>query len=666
MTTTKSAPAAENGEGADNTEARTNKDTASTAGEQVDEQVEDDSSKTEQTPAAPGEPQAEPAAEEEKKKDITQTYPESLRMMRCDEVEKGFVTFDDHLSELMLEVVRLHCAAPRVTWENPGSGMLVSKISKVHWAWWRLRVKSPRAAGKDPYLPADVVAEMIMQLRHVRVIEWSGMEGSRESSGFLAVYNEELGVYDALDSADKVARLARHLEPHTGARDVAEVMSTLKSESSNVVECDDPNLIPLRNGVLDWTTKELLPHSPDRPFVRMFPVRWVPDAPLPKIAMPGGDEWDPESWISSLTVDGREEDVEQLWEVIAGLFRPSAIGKRVVAPMGPGGNGKGTYADLLRNLSGGPGAAPNLSIADFAREFAGTAIIGSTAVIGDENAVGEYYSDIARFKSAVTWDVMRINRKNRDEIQYRFKGLIYQPLNEFPKFQDKTLSNWRRWLTIPMLNKFATGTVKRPEIKDDFIRRDEVLEYVTWRALSMEFDAVRDTERSLGMLNQARVENDPVLEFWEEFEEKFVWDLLPTSFLHALYVAWQRRDNPSGKPVSQRVLSSRLKEHLETSDSWEFMDNAVRTGNRMDLPETLISEYDLKDWFNPGYTGPDSLRKCLPAVKDKYRGLQRIGTNPATATKAQAGASGTPTGGSAHHYRPEEIDSRLPGATDDS
>src|SRR5699024_11286602 len=76
MTTTKSAPAAENGEGADNTEARTNKDTASTAGEQVDEQVEDDSSKTEQTPAAPGEPQAEPAAEE-KKKDITQTYPES-------------------------------------------------------------------------------------------------------------------------------------------------------------------------------------------------------------------------------------------------------------------------------------------------------------------------------------------------------------------------------------------------------------------------------------------------------------------------------------------------------------------------------------------------------------------------------------------------------------
>src|SRR5690625_2913634 len=105
MTRTKSAPAAETGEGADKTEAHTTKDTASTAGEQGGGQVEDDSSKTEPTTAAPGEPPAEPAAEE-KKKDITHTYPESARMMRCDEVEKGFVMFDDHLSELMLDAVR--------------------------------------------------------------------------------------------------------------------------------------------------------------------------------------------------------------------------------------------------------------------------------------------------------------------------------------------------------------------------------------------------------------------------------------------------------------------------------------------------------------------------------------------------------------------------------
>src|SRR5699024_9654668 len=195
MTTTKSAPAAENGEGADNTEARTNKDTASTAGEQVDEQVEDDSSKTEQTPAAPGEPQAEPAAAA-KKKDITQTYPESARMRRCDEAETGFVMFDEHLSELMLVAVRLHCASPRVTWGGPGTGTLISKISKVHWTWWRLRVKQTMTAGMVSSLPAPLVAEVIRQLRTVRIIEWAGMESKNDDDlssarSFLAVYSEE-------------------------------------------------------------------------------------------------------------------------------------------------------------------------------------------------------------------------------------------------------------------------------------------------------------------------------------------------------------------------------------------------------------------------------------------------------------------------------------------
>src|SRR5690625_6331311 len=65
-----------------------------------------------------------------------------------------------------------------------------------------------------------------------------------------------------------------------------------------------------------------------------------------------------------------------------------------------------------------------------------------------------------------------------------------------PKFKDTTLSSWRRWLILPMLNKFATSGGKRPEIKSDFIKRKEVLEYFAWRALSMDFDRVRDTARS--------------------------------------------------------------------------------------------------------------------------------------------------------------------------
>src|SRR5690625_6251780 len=175
-----------------------------------------------------------------------------------------------------------------------------------------------------------------------------------------------------------------------------------------------------------------------------------------------------------------------MWEVIAAVFRPDTLDDRVVAPMGPGGNSKSTLAALLRYLCGGPVAAPNLSIADFEHEFAAESLIGAKAVIGDENAVGAYYTNIKRFKSAVSKEMISINRKYQKEIGYRFSGMIFEPLNEMPKFKDTTLSSWRRWLILPMLNKFATSGGKRPEIKSDFIKRKEVLEYFAWRALSME------------------------------------------------------------------------------------------------------------------------------------------------------------------------------------
>src|SRR5690625_7385352 len=96
-----------------------------------------------------------------------------------------------------------------------------------------------------------------------------------------------------------------------------------------------------------------------------------------------------------------------------------------------------------------------------------------------------------------------------------------------PKFKDTTLSSWRRWLILPMLNKFATWGGKRPEIKSDFVKRKEVLGYFAWRALSMDFDRVRDTARSREMGGEARVEDDTRLECRGGFEDPSVRDARP-------------------------------------------------------------------------------------------------------------------------------------------
>ena len=74
---------------------------------------------------------------------------------------------------------------------------------------------------------------------------------------------------------------------------------------------------------------------------------------------------------------------------------------------------------------------------------------------------------------------------------------------------------------------------------------------------------------------------------------------------------------------------------LSTNDDWEFA-KAVRPSGRMDRAETLIADYDLKDWFNPAYDGPDSFRKSMPALASTYRGYVRTAASPAPGATATA------------------------------
>ena len=42
--------------------------------------------------------------------------------------------------------------------------------------------------------------------------------------------------------------------------------------------------------------------------------------------------------------------------------------------------------------------------------------------------------------------------------------------------------------------------------------------------------------------------------------------------------------------------------------------------------EPLILEYDVTEWMNKSYRGSDNDRRCMPELKDSYRGYVRIST----------------------------------------
>ncbi len=175
-------------------------------------------------------------------------------------------------------------------------------------------------------------------------------------------------------------------------------------------------------------------------------------------------------------------------------------------------------------------------------------------------------------------------------------------------------------------------------IKDDYLRRPEVLEYVLWHVLNLAgsddpgcYYTLSTPPVALAVLEEYKQTNDPVRAFWSEMSNQLVWDLLPFTFLYDLYKPWFADVSPSGSPVSSKQFIADLLAIVHSDTMWGCPDKnrSIRTNNRMDGPEPLIAEYNLVKWKNPSYSGTDPLRISMPALAVSYRGLVRTGLAPA-------------------------------------
>src|SRR5699024_9493427 len=141
---------------------------------------------------------------------------------------RTFLGASDSLSEIESEIVQEHCAQDDVTWDDHRAREVRFRASMVRSAWRRLN--GVKQASLYERLPARLVAEMILASREVRVIEWAGTSRrADDDSGFLAVYDEETGIYDSLSGNDSLTRLVHYLEPTVDSRGVVEVRNRLRT-----------------------------------------------------------------------------------------------------------------------------------------------------------------------------------------------------------------------------------------------------------------------------------------------------------------------------------------------------------------------------------------------------------------------------------------------------
>lgn len=483
--------------------------------------------------------------------------------------------------------------------------------------------------GLEPFQ----IAEIIMSTRNVRKI-CCLEESSDPDYDLLGIYQENgenAGTYSAYSS--EIAGICYAYSPGISKRGISEVEAILSAKCGRVFRTKDKNLVPVNNGIFDFDTKTLMPFSPEYVFLNKCHVDYVPNAASPVIPNPDGTDWEIEGWMKSLSDD--PEVVNLLWEIIGACIRPNVSWNRAAWLYSTqGNNGKGTLCALMRNLCG-KGNHTAIMLSDFCKDFALEPLVRSSAIINDENDVDVYIDKAANLKAVITGDVFQMNRKFKMPIAFQFKGFMVQCINGLPKVKDRSNSFYRRQLIVPFLKNFQG--IERRYIKDDYLKRDDVLEYVLCRVLNMDYYEFSEPEACQSLLLEYKEANDPVRQFWAELEEQFVWDLLPYDFIHALYLKWMDECSPDSAPLGRNTFKNQLQDVVRTSsDIWwvppkepeaggKMRDKYLNRKDMMDKPEMLIKQYKVQGWGDETYHGGDETRKLIPSpTKTRFRGLMRF------------------------------------------
>jgi putative DNA primase/helicase len=554
---------------------------------------------------------------------MEQTYNELLRTITNDyltnDIDYDAIPAPHIVEEKLLsktnDAIALYNLGPRDPNADPDAPQSVAYPSprKGHDRYPKLRTLAPAQ-----------IASIIANLHEGCRIPTAG-ENTHKDYDVVAIYQKEgfdKGIY--VTGEDDIRNIARSYNYTLSANDFNEILIALRDMVPRKLLCEDKDLIAVNNGIFDYKQKVLLPFSPDFVFTVKSRVNYVDMPENPIITMPDGEPWDVESWLNELSDD--PEIVALLWEILSAIIRPHVNwNKSAWLYSTQGNNGKGTLCELMRNLCGS-GSYASIPLESFGKEFLLEPLIRANAIIVDENDVGTYIDHAANLKAVITNDVISINRKHKTPIACKFHGFMVQCMNEFPRVKDRSGSFYRRQLFIPMDKSFEG--IERTYIKNDYLARQEVLEYVLWKVLyDSNFYKLSEPAACTAVLEAYKEYNDPVRQFFMEVEELATWTLLPWGFLYDLYLRWFKKNVPSGKALGKSVFLMEMKQLADKSDTFIYTDSAVRSANRMEGPEMLIVEYNVEEWQNTAYKGPDLKKRAMPELKEFYRGLQRIGAS---------------------------------------
>lgn len=437
-------------------------------------------------------------------------------------------------------------------------------------------------------LNESAVARIIQQVYTVKVIDMTnGLATSKhaDASRFaVGIYDEHDGIYYVQEEAFEhaVGILNAKADRHFNARVIDRLRERITTEDGVTQQEHDPDIIPFKNGLFNYKTKKLTPHTPEHVFLWRVNADWDENAPEPKLALDDGTPWNFNDWLLEI-MSGVEEDRELIYEIIGSLVRPEVDWQTSIwFYSSQGASGKGTLLALFRAIMGS--ASVDINLSEMGEDFKLEELYESQAkaIFADENDVGVYIDKMAAYKALSDGSRLQINRKGRRVISMTWRGRIAQCLNEKPQFSDRSLSAMRRNRCVEFKQHYTEDTKKR-EIKTRLLVDPRVVQWVLKHVLKdiPDYYQIRETENTRNLASEIMENNNPVQQFVIEMlhntpsdDANDIYtgpgvDHLPFETLYAIYLDWKAVRIPDSKPQSIQKFKELLKTALETDTEWE-------------------------------------------------------------------------------------------------
>ena len=301
-----------------------------------------------------------------------------------------------------------------------------------------LPTEPPAEKEKDKWNAARVDAEIKRKFNYY---------ATQDPGKKLYIYQN--GVYR--EGGEQVREWVKAIVPddHWSVRLTNETIEHVRIGSRRLWDCPSPDVVNVRNGLLNVHTRKLSPHSPNHLSSVQLPIIYDGKATCPA--------WE-EQLEQTLAADVVTAGV--IWQIIAWFMLGLSCVQKAVLLLGDGGTGKSTLINMIVAFLGGRDNVSSLSLQELeTNRFAKARLLGKL-LNACPDLPSTHLETSSVFKALTGTDRhLEAERKFVDGFSFTpFCALLFSA-NQPPVSKDATDAFFQRWRVLAM-NQVFRGTDK--------------------------------------------------------------------------------------------------------------------------------------------------------------------------------------------------------------